>query len=138
MLLLSGTSGIDVGSGYDRIGPRSFPYLVGAGLIFIGTSLGARTFRTRPLRHRAEKPPVRRAPVIWILSTLILYVALLEFAGFVVGSSIQFFLVARAFGSRRLFRDAVVAVVFSSVVFLVFSYGLGLALPAGILAGLLE
>jgi putative tricarboxylic transport membrane protein len=135
LLLLSGISTIDAGTAYDRIGPRSFPYLVAGGLIFLGVVLGASTFRDRLLRERVDPPSLRHAPVISILITLGLYVALLELAGFVVASSIQFFLIARAFQSPRLRRDLTVAVVFSTVVFIVFSHGLGLALPSGILTG---
>jgi putative tricarboxylic transport membrane protein len=135
-VLLSGISSIDVGAGYDRVGPRSFPFLVAASLIILGAALGALTFRKR-LGERAAKPSLNRTSATFVLLTLALYVALLQPAGFVVASSMQFYLIARAFGSRTAIRDVLVAIAFSIVLFFVFSNGLGLQLPPGILADLL-
>jgi len=42
-----------------------------------------------------------------------------------------------AFGSRRYLRDAAIGVILSAVIFLGFTRGLDLSLPAGILEGLL-
>jgi len=42
-----------------------------------------------------------------------------------------FVLIARGFGSRRLLRDALIAVALAAVVFFVFTNGLGLKLPSG-------
>ena len=53
------------------------------------------------------------------------------------GLALQFWLVARAFRSRRPGRDFLIAVALSLIVYLAFSRGLGLPLPAGILEGLL-
>jgi len=44
-----------------------------------------------------------------------------------------FWLVARAFGSRRPARDAVVAVLLSVLVYQAFTRGLGLTLPSGVI-----
>jgi hypothetical protein len=49
--------------------------------------------------------------------------------GFVLASSLQFWLVTQAFGSRTRLRDALVAIVVALTVYLAFSRGLGLALP---------
>jgi len=64
---------------------------------------------------------------------LLLNLALLERAGFVIASSVQFWLAARAFHSNRPARDAVVGVLLSAIVYFAFSRLLGLTLPAGIL-----
>ena len=45
--------------------------------------------------------------------------------------------VAFAFGSRKLLRDGIVAIVLVVAAYLGFTHGLGLQLPSGILAGLL-
>jgi len=44
---------------------------------------------------------------------------------------VLFVLIARGFGSRRLVRDAIIAVVLSTVVFFIFTLALGLSLPKG-------
>ena len=39
-------------------------------------------------------------------------------------------------GSRRLVRDIAIGIVMATVLYLVFSRGLGLSLPAGVLEGI--
>jgi putative tricarboxylic transport membrane protein len=60
---------------------------------------------------------------------------LIERAGFIIASATLFVAAAFAMGSHRLARDIVIGIVTATVLFLVFSRGLGLTLPAGILKG---
>jgi len=62
---------------------------------------------------------------------------LLERAGFIFTAAVLFWLVARAFESTRPWRDAVAGVLLSVFVYVVFTRGLGLVLPGGLLEGLL-
>jgi len=39
LLVLAGSFAIDFGAGYDRIGPRFFPWVVAAGLLVSGGTL---------------------------------------------------------------------------------------------------
>jgi putative tricarboxylic transport membrane protein len=48
---------------------------------------------------------------------------------------VLFVLVAAAFGSRRHLRDAVIGLALATLAYVTFVYGLGLNLPAGVLAG---
>jgi putative tricarboxylic transport membrane protein len=57
--------------------------------------------------------------------------ALLRPLGFVPASALLFVAVARAFGSRHLIRDAFAGVALALAVYVAFSRGLGLSLPAG-------
>jgi putative tricarboxylic transport membrane protein len=50
---------------------------------------------------------------------------------------VLFVFVARAFGSRTWLRDIIIGLILSFVVYIGFTYGLGLDLPAGVLAGIL-
>jgi putative tricarboxylic transport membrane protein len=73
-------------------------------------------------------------PVHWrafgfLTASFLLLVVMLEPVGFVLASSLQFWLVTQAFGSRTRLRDGLVAVVVALTVYLAFSRGLGLALP---------
>ncbi len=141
-LLALGLSGISFGAGYDRIGPRFFPYVVAVGLLVLGGWFLAAGFlrkQAAPLTtsETGMEAPVNWTPLIYLALALILNLLLLDRAGFVIASAIQFWLVARAFGSRRLFRDVFVAVMLSVICFVAFSRGLGLTLPSGILEGIL-
>ena len=138
-VLLAGGGDINLGAGYDRIGPRFFPYAVGAGLVLLGAFLALASAIGRTRKRDDETPAT--AGIDWsppglIGIALLLNVLLLDRAGFVVACSIQFWLVARAFRSNRPIRDALTAVTLSFVVYFAFSRGLGVSLPAGILAGL--
>src|SRR5919106_5412383 len=57
-LLLVGARGISFAAGYDRIGPRFFPYSVGVGLIALGVALGAALV----LGRGAEREPPEAEP----------------------------------------------------------------------------
>jgi putative tricarboxylic transport membrane protein len=64
-------------------------------------------------------------------------VLLLMPAGFIIAATVLFVLVARAFSSRRMLRDAVAGLLLALIVYFSFTAGLGLVLPKGILAGLI-
>jgi len=66
---------------------------------------------------------------------LALQLALLERAGFVIASTLLFWLTARAFDDRHPFRDAAAAIAVSAASYLVFARMLDVSLPAGILSG---
>jgi putative tricarboxylic transport membrane protein len=61
----------------------------------------------------------------------LLFVAALDLAGFVIASTLLSVSVAAGFGSRRPLRDAAAALVLSVILYVTFTRGLGLALPAG-------
>ena len=135
--LAVGSTGISLGTGYDRIGPRFFPYLVAIGLVMLGSWLAVaaiRGNRAKPAAGENAEPNLR---INWqalgyLGLALLLNLVLLERAGFVISSSVLFWLVARAFHSRRPARDATVAVLLSLLVYFAFTRGLGLILPLGI------
>jgi putative tricarboxylic transport membrane protein len=61
----------------------------------------------------------------------------LEYAGWILAAAALFVIVARAFRSSRPLYDIVIGLALSTLAFVVFSYGLGLNLPAGSLTELL-
>jgi len=141
VLLAAGSLEISFGAGYDRIGPRFFPFVVAGGLILLGGLLLLDAWRTRrgegsPEIGQAADCPVNWTRLGWLVLALVSGAVLLEPVGFVLGAAVLFWLSARAFGSRHPVRDAAVAVAFSTAVFLSFTRGLGLMLPPGILRGL--
>jgi putative tricarboxylic transport membrane protein len=110
-----------------------YPLVVLAGLL-IFTSLAVVHVRTHPAAVRVQEP-VRWAPVGWLAAGILAYLLLAERGGFVVASAALFWFTARAFDSRRPYRDAAFSIVISVSAFLLFARVLQLSLPAGILAG---
>ena len=131
-----------MGAGYDRIGPRFFPYTVALGLLLIGGWLVVSELVSgRSVDNMAVSspgaPPVNWNSAAYLAAALLVNLAFLERAGFVLAASVQFWLMARAFRSQRPARDALVAVLLSLVCYIGFSRGLGLTLPSGFLEGIL-
>ena len=119
--------------GYGQIGPRLFPYIVGCGLTLFGAVLAwqamAGGWRNVPLDEAHTRPDW--APFAIITAGVLLHMAIIGWAGFVIASTVLFVLVARGFGSTRIVRDAILAIVLSIAVFLIFTLALGLSLPKG-------
>lgn len=134
----SGAGRIRLLSGYDRIGPRFFPYLVAFGLLACGLVLLVQALRgvAAPLEE-GEDVDVR-APADWgavavLVAALLLDLALLERLGFVLASTVMFVGVAFGFGSRAFLRDLIAGLALSLATYLAFTKLLGLTLPAGVL-----
>ncbi len=134
LVVVAGAFTIGFGVRYDRIGPRFFPFLVAAGLLLSGG------FLLREALRRNTPPDIRTRNQGSHLGILTIALAAgvlgLERAGFILTSIVVFWLVARAFGSRRRGRDILVGTLLAVTVYLAFTRGLGLPLPGGILQGL--
>lgn len=138
IFVVASTQEISAGGGYSQVGPRAFPYLIGSGLLILGGILSWQAvsggWRNVPMDEAHEEAD-------WVafalLSTaIILHMASIAWAGFVLASTFLFALIARGFGSRRIFRDIVIGLVLSTIAFFIFTRGLGLNLPSGLLGGL--
>ena len=119
--------------GYAQIGPRLFPYIIGCGLTLCGAVLAwqalAGGWRNVPLDQEHDAPDWMAFVII--SAGVILHMVIIGWAGFIIASTVLFVMVARGFGSRRIVRDAIIAVVLAIVVFLIFTLALGLSLPKG-------
>jgi putative tricarboxylic transport membrane protein len=107
-----------------RAGQRVFPLAVFAGAAIV---LALQLRRRKPPASSAKRTRLR--PLATVAVGLAAFVLLLEPLGFIVAASILFFAAARALGARPL--AAAVGVVFAAAVYLAFTRGLDLALPAG-------
>jgi putative tricarboxylic transport membrane protein len=67
---------------------------------------------------------------------VILHMAAIAWAGFILASTFLFILVARSFGSCRLLRDIAAGALLSTAAYFIFTQGLGLTLPSGLLEGI--
>ncbi|MDB5045109.1 MAG: rane protein [Deinococcus sp.] len=142
LLLLIGTNQIATSGMNTVVGPRVFPLIVSVGTLLLGILLTIgvlRGHRAEPAMEEDTDPnaPVNLAPPGLILGGFLLGTLLLQPLGFVVGTAVMYFTVAFAFGERRYGLMAGVAVVVALITYLLFTRGLGLTLPAGILKGVL-
>jgi putative tricarboxylic transport membrane protein len=129
------TALLRTGPGYSAIGPKLFPWLVAAGLMLVGLAL-LREARSGEVEHPAGFE-LDASPLLRVTGGLVAQILLMRPAGFVIASTLLFVAVARSFGSRRLVRDAAIGLVLCAVVYVAFTRGLGLSLPAGALGALL-
>jgi putative tricarboxylic transport membrane protein len=133
LFVLVDTGNIPEGQSFSGVGPRFFPYLVGAGLTACGALL---VFRALAGGWRAMPYSDAHATPDWpafalISAGIVLQMVLIGWAGFVLAGIVLFTLVARGFGSARLVRDIVIGAVLVTVAYLVFTRLLSLTLPAG-------
>ncbi len=102
-------------------------------------ALSEANVRTSP--ERAQPAPAENGqkpaensiskPLLLLAIAIAANAALMNYSGFVIASAVMFVLTARAFGSRRVVRDAAIALVLTVVVQVAFTRGLGVALPPG-------
>lgn len=133
------TTRIPVSPLYSKVGPTIFPYMVAAVLLVLGILLVLQAVRGQWGETDAdadEGPPDLRA-LGWLGAGLIVNVALIDFLGFIIASTIMFVCTCRAFGSKALLRDVIVAVVLALIAYLGFDKLLGISIGAGILEGIL-
>jgi putative tricarboxylic transport membrane protein len=139
-LILGGSFFLPTGGGYAQVGPGVVPRVVGAILVILGAVLLREAFAGGfpGVDEEAEaKLPMDWMAFAWVSGGIIAYGLLVERAGFIIASTVLFTLVARGFNSRRWLMNAIIGLVLAVIVFAIFNYGLGLTLPAGVLAPLL-
>ncbi|HET8728960.1 MAG TPA: tripartite tricarboxylate transporter TctB family protein [Alphaproteobacteria bacterium] len=127
------TTNIPIGPAYSAIGPRVFPWLISGALILIGALL---LIEALTAREPAERPQVDWRAIALVGLGLAGQLLLMTWAGFIIASTVLFVAVAGAFGGRRLLANVLIGLALCTVTQIVFTWGLGLRLPAGIFAGL--
>ncbi|WP_061933568.1 tripartite tricarboxylate transporter TctB family protein [Aureimonas sp. AU22] len=115
------------GGAYARIGPATFPFLIGAALLGLAGWTMVEAWRGDfPERDHDEF-----APIVWIVGGLAAQLLLLTTAGFSIATGLLFAATARAFGKRKLYVSIPVGILLSLAIWLMFTKVLNLALPAG-------
>jgi len=135
-LVLWGALALPTSGGYAQVGPGVVPRIVGSLLLLLAALLLREVFTggLRGVDEEAELTlPMDWRAFAWLSAGLLSYGVLIEYAGFVLSSTLLFILVARGFGSRRWLLNAATGIVLAIAVFATFNYGLGLTLPAGLL-----
>jgi putative tricarboxylic transport membrane protein len=131
IVLFIGATQLPSEGGYAGIGSSFVPYvisgflaLVGAGLMWHSLSGGYRNF-TDSLA--TVNPDVRSG--LWVTAGIFAMAALIAKAGFVIAATALFVCVARAFGSRLWWRDALIGAAIVFPVFWLFTLVLDVNLP---------
>jgi putative tricarboxylic transport membrane protein len=103
-------------------------------LIALGLAGNAAALFWQALRGRVSADQWLKhdmAPMLIVLAGLVLQMALLTTAGWIVATTLLFATVARAFGSRRIVLDLLIGFLLSAASFYMFNEVLGLSLPQG-------
>lgn len=124
---------------YAQVGPKAVPFAVAGGLLLLGAGLTYAALRggwSRDLEELQDAPPVNWRAFTLLLAGLAANLLLIGPFGFSLAATVQYVLVAAAFGSRRFLRDAVLALVLTLAVWFLFVEALGVNIGAGVLEGL--
>lgn len=130
----------------DIVTPRTFPQIVGAGLIVLGLFLaGQSVWKARTGQDRPDPAPdpggvVIDAPpepagrkVVVQFALFFAYLAIVIPVGFVLSTAAFLMAVTSLYAPQKWIRNLVFSVLFSVAVYVVFVFGLAVYLPVGIL-----
>jgi putative tricarboxylic transport membrane protein len=120
------------GGGYQAVGPRAFPLLVGIGMAVVAVIGVVQAFRDPVSREGADEG-VHWRPVLLLIGALALYAVLLAPVGYWQATTLFFVAVARVLGSRKLVRDLVVGLLLALATYVLFDRVLGITLPPGLI-----
>jgi putative tricarboxylic transport membrane protein len=132
--------GLAVGFG-DPVGPRVFPYVVGAAMVVLAALLAIATARGDVAEGEEGEDVDLTTPIDWVtvgklIGILVLNLLLVNLLGWAVTGALLFAGCAWALGSKTLLRDLIVGAVFSVGSWYFFHF-LGVPLTPGILDGVL-
>lgn len=126
----------------DPLGPRTFPVIVGVGLLVLAVLLALATLRgERGEVEGGEDVDLEQGSdwrtVAALVGVFALDIALVDVLGWAITGALLFAGCAAVLGSRTHVRDLVIGAVLSVTSFYGFYVGLGVPVPAGILDGIL-
>ena len=131
------TTEIQVNPAYSRIGPRIFPIAVCIAMAAVALLLGIQAAGWAGEPPQRDQTPTDYRALGLVGAGFVAQILLLRPIGFVISATILFVFTAAAFGSRRMLRDVAAGLAVAAVVYIGFTRGLTIELPAGILAGAL-
>ena len=126
----------------DPVGPRLFPYVVGAVMLALAALLALATLRgDRPEEEGGEDVdlthPADWGTVLKLIAVLVFTIATINLLGWAIDGAILFAGSAWALGSRTLLKDLLIGIALSVSSWYAFYVGLGIPLSAGVLDGVL-
>ncbi|WP_436760093.1 tripartite tricarboxylate transporter TctB family protein [Streptosporangium sp. V21-05] len=140
--VIVGTADVTAAGSTLGLGPRFFPALVGGSMLLIGLFYVVDVLRGgRGDPEDAEDiDPGTRADwrTVALVSVIFLaFAGLLDLLGWVIAGALLFFGLSVTLGAAHRLRAGVIAIVLSTLTYLVFVRGLGVTLPAGLLSGVI-
>ena len=126
-VMLWDAAGLRQTGGYSGVGPETVPRIVAFGLIGLSVWTVVAALRG----HWTPAPPQDRVALVWLLGSLVLLLATLHTAGFVLSAALLFTGTARAFGQRNMALSFGIGILLTTVIYVVFDRLLRLNLPAG-------
>lgn len=120
---------------YAKVGPKVFPWISALMLAVMGAALTFEGLRGGWEHEHAAETDWRSLG--WLGLGLLLNVVLISNVGFIIAGTILFVCTARAFGSDKLVRDAIIGFVLGVVAFVGFDRVLGYKIGTGLIEGLL-
>lgn len=126
----------------DPVGPKTVPYIVAGMLVACAVLLTVNVLRGGQGEAEGGEDVDLTHPADWktvlpLAGAFVLNILLIDWAGWVVSGTLLFWGSVLALGSRRYVRDGLISLALSLLTFYGFYLGLGIALPAGLLEGVL-
>jgi putative tricarboxylic transport membrane protein len=126
----------------DPVGPRVFPYVIGAVLLGLAVLLAVATLRgDRPEEEGGEDIDLTRSAdwptVLKLVGVLVFTIATVNLLGWAITGAVLFAGATWALGSRTPIKDVGIGVVLSVGSWYAFYVGLGIPLTPGVLDGVL-
>ncbi|WP_432245514.1 tripartite tricarboxylate transporter TctB family protein [Arthrobacter sp. G.S.26] len=126
----------------DPVGPKTVPFIVAALLIVCAVMLAINVLRGGKGESEGGEDVDLSHPADWktvlpLAGAFVLNILLIDWAGWVISGTVLFWGSVLALGSRHYIRDGIISVALSLLTFYGFYLGLGIALPAGLLEGIL-
>lgn len=126
----------------DPVGPKTVPSIVAGMLVVCAVLLAINVLRGGKGEAEGGEDVDLTHPADWktvlpLAGAFILNILLIDWAGWVISGTVLFWGSVLALGSRRYVRDGLISVALSLLTFYGFYLGLGIALPAGLLEGIL-
>ncbi|MDQ0675575.1 MULTISPECIES: tripartite tricarboxylate transporter TctB family protein [Micrococcaceae] len=126
----------------DPVGPKTVPYVVAGLLLVTAVLLAINVMRGGQGEAEGGEDVDLTHPADWktvlpLAGAFILNILLIDWAGWVISGTVLFWGCVLALGSRHYIRDGLISVAMSLLTFYGFYLGLGIALPAGLLEGIL-
>ncbi|MEV0810363.1 tripartite tricarboxylate transporter TctB family protein, partial [Micromonospora sp. NPDC050200] len=139
--VLVDAAGLRASTSASGVGPAFFPTIVGVTLFAVAAALVVevlRGHRGTPDEGEGDVDPSRTQlrPALLVVGAVLAHGLLLDLAGYVVAAFVAFWGIAYALGARHPVRTPAISLGVAVVVFLGFTYGLGIDLPAGPLEGI--
>lgn len=126
----------------DPVGPRTLPLIVGGLLLVCAVLLALNVARGGHGEAEEGEDVDLTHPSDWrtvlpLLGAFLLNVLLIDVVGWVISGTLLFWGSVWALGSRKYVRDGLISLALALLTFYGFYLGLGIHLPAGLLAGVL-